>query len=255
MGNLQNMLNAAKKQKVEGNNMPQQQAGPRMPKQQMQEEAIYGDIDSIDEMFFGAPTDDGMELYEQYPNGEARKVYSAEDEMEAIKNGTMSYNAGNSKMPRQILESIINNPLEVSPIEGTASQEIMDEGLQNRTLDIIDKLDSRDRKGKSYVQENRHQQQQMMTEPQQVYMPKQQPQQLNGYNFSINELASLIEGIVDKKFRQYGAGMLTESRNGSVAAPKVGIMTIGENFKFMDETGNVYECTMKYIGKGKVKKN
>ena len=30
-------------------------------------------------------------------------------------------------------------------------------------------------------------------------------------------------------------------------------MTIGDSLKFMDSSGNVYECTMKYIGKGKVK--
>jgi hypothetical protein len=258
MANLQNMLNAAKKQKASGGNAPAQRQPQQSNQNRMMESFSSKDTDLLDDMVFGAPTDDGMLLYEQYPNGEMREVYDPNKEMEELKSGRVNYQAANSHLPQVILESIMQNPLNV-PMDGIEiSDQVMSEGLQNRTLDIIDKLDSRDRK--RAVQQPQAQpqpinEQQMYQQPRQVYAPapQQMPQmQPSGYNFSLNELAGLIEAVVDKKFRQYGAGMLTEGKGGA-QAPRVNLMTIGDSLKFMDSSGNVYECTMKYIGKGKVK--
>ena len=255
MANLQNMLNAAKKQKSSsGNAQPQRQ--PQQNGQQMMRETFTStDVDLLDEMAFGAPTDDGMLLYEQYPNGEMREVYDPNKEMEELKSGNITYQTTNSHLPQAILESIMKNPLDV-PMDGIGiGDQVMTEGLQNRTLDIIDKLDSRDRKKRAVQQQPQPQpinEQQVYQQPRQVYAPAPQQAQPSGYNFSLNELAGLIEAVVDKKFRQYGAGMLTEGKGGT-QAPKVNLMTIGDSLKFMDSSGNVYECTMKYVGKGKVK--
>jgi len=247
------MLNAAKKQKSSGGNAQPQRQPQQNGQQMMRETFTSTDVDLLDEMAFGAPTDDGMLLYEQYPNGEMREVYDPNKEMEELKSGNINYQATNSHLPQAILESIMKNPLDV-PMDGIdIGDQVMTKGLQNRTLDIIDKLDSRDRKAvQKQPQPQPINEQQVYQQPRQVYAPAPQQAQPSGYNFSLNELAGLIEAVVDKKFRQYGAGMLTEGKGGA-QAPKVSLMTIGDNLRFMDSSGNVYECTMKYVGKGKVK--
>lgn len=244
------MLNAAKKQKANAdNNIQTQKQSQSNNQRRMLESFSSADTNLLNDMVFGAPTDDGMLLYEQYPNGEMREVYDPNKEMEELKNGVVNYKVSNSNLPKAILESIIQNPLNV-PMDGIEmSDQLMSEGLQNRALDIIDKLDSRD--SKRTIQQPINEQTNYK-QPIQGYTQTQQPQvQPTGYSFNLNELAGLIEAVVDKKFRQYGAGMLTEGNGGQ--ASRVNLMTIGDSLKFMDSSGNVYECTMKYIGKGKVK--
>lgn len=255
MANLQNMLNAAKKQKTSGGNAQPQRQPQQNGQQRIKETFTSTDINLLDEMAFGAPTDDGMTMYEQYPNGKMREVYDPNKEMEELKSGNINYQISNSHLPQAILESIMKNPLDM-PMDGiSVGDQIMSEGLQNRTLDIIDKLDSRDKK--NGVQQHQPKPQPINEEhdyQQSKQVCAQAPQQVqaSGYNLGLNELAGLIEAVVDKKFRQYGAGMLTEGKDGAQAS-KVCLMTIGDSLKFMDSSGNVYECTMKYIGKGKVK--
>jgi len=246
------MLDTAKKQKSSGGNAQPQRQPRQNGQQRIKETFTSTDINLLDEMAFGAPTDDGMAMYEQYPNGKMREVYDPNKEMEEIKSGNINYQISNSHLPQAILESIMKNPLDV-PMDGiSVGDQVMSEGLQNRTLDIINKLDSRDKKKVVQQQPQPMNEEHDYQQPKQTYAPAQQQAQPSGYNFSLNELAGLIEAVVDKKFRQYGAGMLTEGKDGAQAS-KVCLMTIGDSLKFMDSSGNVYECTMKYIGKGKVK--
>ena len=236
MANLQNVLNAAKSQKQSSQNIQPQQN--RQQVQRMQEAIRSSSIDSLDEMVFGAPDESLLDLtrYEMMPDGQKREVYDPQREMDELKKGVLA-NSGKSKLPTAILESIVNDPLIMTPMtESTDS--VMSENLQNRTQDIIEKLEANDRKANGYVQQDR-------TSINENYVP-QQP------TFDMQQLAQIIEGIVDKKFQQYGKTMINESRQPST--PKLGIMTLGDNFKFMDDAGNVYECTMKFVGKGKVNK-
>lgn len=252
MPNLENVLNTAKRQKASPNSAPTQRKQQQGRQQRMAESFTSTDISLLDDIAFGAPSDDGMLLYEQYPNGAMREVYDPQKEMEELKKGQVNYQAANSHLPQAILESIMQNPLDV-PMDGIQmSDQIMSEGLQSRTLDIIDKLNSMDKKRN--IQQPKQQQidEQAYQQPKQVYAPAPQQPQPTGYNFTLNELAGLIEAVVDNKFRQYGAGMLAEGKGGS-QSPRVSLMTIGDSLRFMDSSGNVYECTMKYVGKGKVK--
>ena len=52
-------------------------------------------------------------------------------------------------MPSAILESIMQNPLIMQPIENPA-EELMNEEVQNRTRDILGKLDAMDKAKKWY---------------------------------------------------------------------------------------------------------
>ena len=59
--------------------------------------------------------------------------------------------------------------------------------------------------------------------------------------------------LLIKKFKEYSNVLLNENKQRG-GGNKVTLMSLGDNFKFMDELGNVYECQMKYIGKGKLNK-
>ena len=255
MANAQNLLNAAKKQKANGGTS---QPAPRQTStgQQMMESvmAASSDLGSLENLYFNPKEEDISldEAYEVYPNGQKHKIYDAHEEMEQIKNGQFNVNRQvASKMPQAILESILSNPLDMPTDHVEASGEIMDEAMQNRAMDILDKLETRDKQGKP-GQQQRYQQQ-----PQQNY---QQPINEN-YNYSqpaeidYNVIAKLIEGVIDKKFAQYKQVLLNESKNSGQNAPKVSFIKLGDTFTFMDDSNSVYECKMIYKGKGKVRQS
>jgi hypothetical protein len=141
-------------------------------------------------------------------------------------------------MPSAILESIMQNPLIMQPIENPA-EELMNEEVQNRTRDILGKLDAMDKAKNGIVRD--------VTSFQQPIQEQIQAPAMN-----MEYLATLIESIVDKKFKEYSNVLLNENKQRG-GGNKVTLMSLGDNFKFMDELGNVYECQMKYIGKGKIK--
>lgn len=253
MANAQNLLNAAKKQKANGGTS---QPAPRQTStgKQMMESvmAASSDLGSLENLYFN-PEEDNVSLdeaYEVYPNGQKHKLYDAHDEMEQIKNGQFNVNQKiAAKMPQAILESILSNPLDMPTDHVEGNGEIMDEALQNRTMDILDKLEARDRKAKP-GQQQRYQQQQ-----QTVYQQPINESYNQGNEIDYNVLAKLIEGIIDKKFAQYKQVLLNESRNAGQNAPKVSFIKLGDTFTFMDDSNSVYECKMVYKGKGRVKQN
>lgn len=251
MANAQNLLNAAKKQKANGGTS---QAAPRQTStgQQMMENVMAAstDLGSLENLYFN-PEDENVSLdeaYEVYPNGQKHKLYDADEEMQQIKSGKFSVNQEvAAKMPQAILESILSNPLDMPTDHVESGGEIMDEALQNRTMDILDKLEARDRKAKP-GQQQRYQQQQ-----QPVYQQPINESYNQGNEIDYNVLAKLIEGIIDKKFAQYKQVLLNESKNAGQNAPKVSFIKLGDTFTFMDDSNSVYECKMVYKGKGRVK--
>lgn len=251
MANAQNLLNAAKKQKTNGGTS---KAAPRQTAtgQQMMENIMASstDLGSLENLYFN-PEDENVSLdeaYEVYPNGQKHKLYDADEEMQQIKSGKFSVNQEvAAKMPQAILESILSNPLDMPTDHVESGGEIMDEALQNRTMDILDKLEARDRKAKP-GQQQRYQQQQ-----QPVYQQPINESYNQGNEIDYNVLAKLIEGIIDKKFAQYKQVLLNESKNAGQNAPKVSFIKLGDTFTFMDDSNSVYECKMVYKGKGRVK--
>ena len=245
MANAQNLLNAAKKQKENGGTTPRKQTASG---QQMMENimASASDLGSLENLYFN-PEDDNVSLdesYEVYPNGQKHKIYDADEEMEQIKSGNFKINKdAASKMPQAILESIMSNPLNM-PTDHVDNSNIMDESLQNRTIDILDKLEARDRQGKN-VQPQQQNYQQLVNES----------VDYNTVGVDYKKLGQLIESIIDRKLAQYKQVLLNESRNSNQNNPKVSFIKLGDTFTFMDDSNSVYECKMVYKGKGKIKKN
>ena len=109
--------------------------------------------------------------------------------------------------------------------------------------DIIAKLDSRD-KSKSINNSN--------TESQAQTVNPINENVNNTQSIDLNQLGSLIENIIDNKLNSFLPKLLNESKNHP--NNKMSIMKLGENFTFIDDDNNVYECKMIYKGKVKSKK-
>lgn len=227
MANVQNILKAAKKQKT---------AQPRTdaPRQTVTEQRVVSNNVNELENLYSSTADgriQGLD-YTLYPNGTERKVYDANEEMKEISEG-FDYSKVTSKMPSAILQSVLSNPLDM-PIPSEVEDQLMNEELKNRTVDIIGKLESRDRGDQ----------------------PKQHSQQIltevSDRNIESGEsLDKIISRIIDEKFSRLEKKL---SNIGSV--PGLRMIKLNENstMMFMDEDNNVYECKLVYKGKGKVRK-
>ena len=241
MANAQNLLNAAKKQKAAGN---QQAPINNTPKKPLGEQTLFTatDFDSLENLYFNpqeTETDPVNEAYEVYPNGEKRKVYDPEEDMKELAAFDMSNVS--SQMPKAILESMMSQPLNMPSIPISSDRRKLEENIQSKTMDIIDKLDARDRQGKRNVQQA-------------------QPQVLNEVvqqtpAFDYDQLMTIIESVIDKRMSQWTNKLLTESKGINQNTPNLAFMKLGNTFTFMDDNNNVYECKMVYKGKGKVKKS
>lgn len=229
MANVQSILNAAKKQKG---------GGTQKAQKQVSEQAITASsVEDLDNLFT-QPTSGGVESldYTLYPNGTERKVYDANEEMRELKEG-FNYAKTTSNMPKAILDSVLRNPLDM-PIPSEIDTKLMSEELQNRTVDIIGKLEDRDRGARVQSSGN------ASLRVSQPIMESEQRDYQGG------ESSSSMAAIEKRLAR---IEKLLASQNGG---SDMKLMKIGENstFMFMDTDNNVFECTMRYKGKGKIKR-
>lgn len=224
MGNLEDKLAAAQALKANEDTKKQQQRSKKSTK--MNNSHIDTSVMSMDDMVFGTPSSN--DFVDGYNNGDQHHKYDANKEMEAIKSGEFTYNNQNSKLPKAILESIMANPLNMEPVEDETTQ-IIDEATQNRTMDIINKLEKRERDAKKTV-----------TQHKETVMAE-----------SVGTTRNNLEVLIDNKLEEFKKTILSELRN--INEPQMCLMKIGDKFTFMDSDGSVYECSMRYIGKGKMR--
>ena len=231
MSSKLDILSVAKKQKS-NNNKTQTNNQPQSTL------LTSNSISAIDEAFFYGNGDNNNPYY-----NEPSRLYDPQEELRSLQEKSYLKNVNNSKLPKAILESIINNPIEVSYDGLLGSTNVVTEDIQARSLDIIAKLDSRD-KSKSINNSN--------TESQTQTINSINENINNTQSIDLNQLGSLIENIIDNKLNSFLPKLLNESKNHS--NNKMSIMKLGENFTFIDDDNNVYECKMIYKGKVKSKK-
>lgn len=188
---------------------------------------VMGSVENLDEAVFG----------EYVPKNDGTDIYDANDEMKRIQERYehgAKIDCSNTKIPKQILQSIINNPLNMPTVDPKMDafteklRQAIPEGI-GRSYAIQNKLEKEDRKN---LVEN--------VKP-----------VASGVDYEMIKM--IVENAVEKKFESLKSTLLTESRNaGSGSTLKA--MKLGEKFLFLDESGNVFECQLKYIGKNKKKK-
>lgn len=201
------------------NAAPKPKQGPAKP--------IVGSIESLDEAIFG----------EYKPKNDGTDVYDANDEMKRIQERYehgAKVDCSNIKIPKPILQSIINNPLNMPSADPKMDafteklRQAMPESI-NRSYEIQNKLEKQEKKP---LVEN--------------------AQRSHGSGIDYEMIKLIVENAVEKKLDSLKKTLLTESQStGSGSTLKA--MKLGEKFLFLDESGNVFECQMKYVGKNKKK--
>lgn len=190
---------------------------------------IVGNLDDIDKAVYGEV--------------EKTSGYDPHEEMKRIKERREhgdSIDYSHSKLPRQIIESIAANPLDMTVVDPKmdAFTEKLKQTLPNsfnRSYEIQEKLEKQDRQELNEVQGNN-----------------------NATSASVNVdyelIKTIVESVVDKKINELKKGMVNENLSyGSNSSLKA--MKLGEKFLFLDSDNNIFECQMKYIGKNKKRKS
>ena len=174
-----------------------------------------------------------------YPVTEV-KPYSAEEEMKRIKSiseNKQKIDVSHSKIPKDILESIISQPLNVQPVDSKMDkmEQMLSEKLNpklmglNKSVQLIEKLNSNNKKEESNVK-------------QQAYVSPQEATNHVIVDYSL--IKQIVETAVENKFNE-----LNKSDN---SLPILKYMVFGDKFQFIDMENNVFECQM--IHKGKIKR-
>lgn len=188
-------------------------------------------IEMLDEQVFGA--------YKK-PEGE----YDPRDEMQRLKeryNGnTQIPDLSHSKLPRNIIESILSNPCNLEPVEDpkmTALQERINgkmPGIKS-VIEVQKKLDEHDK---------------VQMELQESLRPKpQMTENVNSGVIDYSLIKMIVENVINEKL-----GVLNENINHGSSDGSMKVMTFdGNKFRFLDSQDNIYECEMKYVGKKKKK--
>lgn len=190
---------------------------------------IVGNLDDIDKAVYGEV--------------EKTSGYDPHEEMKRIKErrehgGPIDYS--HSKLPRQIIESIAANPLDMTVVDPKmdAFTEKLKQTLPNsfnRSYEIQEKLEKQDRQELNEVQGNNN------ATPLSV-------------NVDYELIKTIVESVVDKKINELKKGMVNENLSyGSNSSLKA--MKLGEKFLFLDSDNNIFECQMKYVGKNKKRKS
>ena len=146
-----------------------------------------------------------------------------------------------TKLPKAIIESIMNNPLVVEDPE-----EVRMRDFTNR---LVEKVNPGGNQSKPKFSEVLNESAGQGNQAQQ--------QQAASSNGTVDY--SLIKTIVEETVRKYMGALqkklMTEGKEtGNGSGRSASLMTIGKNIRFMDDDGNLYEAQLKYIKNVKKKK-
>lgn len=185
-------------------------------------------IENFDQQVYGQSVEPVM--MEEKPH-----KYSAREEMERLKavesnGGRGSVNLEGRNIPKEIVESIINNPLDMPPIvddKMTAlTERIANKGIK-AAVDVMNKVEKSDAKTQ-------------LNERVMVQNPNQ-------------DIVNIIEECIDRKINEIQQS-ITENIKNQTYVPSMKYLSFKDNFYFVDNDDNVFECVMKYKGKRKKRK-
>lgn len=189
---------------------------------------MMGSVEDLDSAVFGE--------VQKSENG-----YDAKEEMKRIqeryeKGVNIKVDYENTKIPKQIIQSIIQNPLDMPSVD--PKMDAFTEKLKmslpesiNRSYEIQSRLEKQDEKKTPVISES-----------------------TTSTSIDYEMIKLIIENAINKKIDDIKNTLLTESQNHLNSTPSLKAMKLGEKFLFLDGDNNVFECQMKYIGKNKKKK-
>jgi hypothetical protein len=211
------LLNIAKQQKQGGTTTNTVRKTPQ-PSNIL---AISQDVNYLESLINGDINENNSHFFQQ----NEQKVYDPMEEMKSIREGE-KFNVQESKLPSAILKSLLESPLDMPTI--TEEQSIMDADTHNNVLRIMQNLEARDN-GNTFINET-----------------TQKPETIQ---ISNETNINYIENIIDKKFKELMSVIDSKLNDNTLK-----IMKLGDNFTFIDDNNNVYDCKLTYKGKAKTKK-
>ena len=192
-------------------------------------------IESYDQQVYGVSAEPVLKQNET-PKYDARKEMEKLKEIEAH-GGRGAINIEGRNIPKGILESILNNPLDLKPIDprmDAFEQKLKDgmPGIKSAT-NILEKVEKQDKEAKAKLNE-----------------------QLNTYqsvsnNIDYELIKVLIESVIDKKLESLKQSINESNNHQQTYIPSLKYLSFKDNFYFVDNDDNVFECVMKYKGKRK----
>lgn len=198
------------------------------------QQALDEIVESFDKQVYGPIAEPILKEGEQKP-------YRAEDEMKMLKEidangGRKAVNLEGRNIPRGIVESILNNPLDLKPIDPKMDE--LEERLKGNmpgikaAANILERVDKKEQEAHSKLNEN--------------IIPKRN--EINAIDY--NMLKSIIEECIDNKLSALNENIARQSLN----IPSMKLMNFKDKWLFVDNDDNVFECEMKYRGKRKKKR-
>jgi len=199
-----------------------------------------GELDSIIENFdkqvYG-PTPEPVLQEGQKEKYDPNKEWKHLKEIE--EHGRGSVNLEGKNIPKDILESILNNPLDLKPID--PMMDAMEERLKSNmsgikaAANIFERVEKKDAEAKAKINEN---------------LIQSRPK--TG-SVDYDALKSIIEEVIDEKFSQIENRLNESLSHRQPYVPTMKMLNFKDNFYFVDNDNNVFECVMKYKGKRKKK--
>lgn len=205
--------------------------------------ATQADLDRIIESYDNAvygPTAEPVLMEEE------RKQYSAEEEWQRLREiesngGRPAVNLEGRNIPAEIIESILNNPLDMKPIEDTRMTALQEKIMGGKgikaAVDVMRKVDKQEAENRAKLNEQ--------------ITPRQTTTSAT-VDYSLIKM--MIESALDEKLGEIKNALNEGVSRGQAYAPSMKYLSFKDNFYFVDNDDNVFECVMTYKGKNKKKK-
>ncbi len=167
--------------------------------------------------------------------------YDATKEMERLKEieahgGRGAVNLEGRNIPRGIVESIINNPLDLKPID--PRMDALEEKLKDNmpgikaAANILERVEKRDEEARTRISEQ---------------IPHTPQSQAVDYEM----IKSIVENVIESKFSEVSNKLNENIQRQHMYVPSMKYMNFKDKFYFVDNDDNVFVCEMKYKGKRK----
>lgn len=208
-----------------------------MHRKAVNQEDLNRIIESYDQQVYGPIVETN--------NGNQQPKWSAQAEMERLKEieskgGRSAVDLTGKNIPANILESIINNPLDLSPSISDPRMDALTEklaqkqgGIQN-AVNVMKRIDKQETEAKAKLQEQLQPKTTTCTSP---------------IDYAL--LKNIVETVIDEKLGQLKESINESKTNQNGYVPSMKYLSFKDNFYFVDKDDNVYECVMKYKGKNR----
>lgn len=192
-------------------------------------------IESFDEQVYGSSAEPVL------INENKKKEYDPRAEMEHLKEiaengGRGSVNLEGRHIPKSIVESILNNPLDMKPLSDprmdALTEKIAGKGIK-AAVDVFNEVEKKEKEARIKLNE------------------QLSPRSSSTNNIDYNEIKSLIESCIDNKLNEIKNALNESVSSRNAYVPSMKYLSFKDNFYFVDNDDNVFECVMKYKGKRK----